>query len=158
MSNNMQNWEDDDFEQDEQVETSNLANDLVKQLRKADRAKERRLKELEAELNSYRSERRNQTISSILETEGVNPRIAKYIPADVTDKDAVKAWLEENAEDFGITRNQQQEEPAVDEAAYRRMNDATAGALNLAQIDDIYAQIDRAETPEEVAALLAQLG
>lgn len=160
MSNNIQNqWDDEedfDFE-DEDVQKPATGNDLVKQLRKADRAKEKRIREMEAELQSLRAERRSQTVAQILETEGVSAKIAKFIPTDVTDSDAVKAWLDENADIFGITRGDQQESSA-DEQALRRMDSVASGALSPTQIDDIYAQIDRAESPEQVAALLQQLG
>ena len=157
MSNNMQDqWEDfeDDFDEEPQRPQGN---DLVKQLRKADRAKEKQIKELEAELASLRSERRSNTVAKILETEGVTPKIAKFIPADVTDEDAVKAWLDENAEVFGFARTNPQEH-TEDEMAFKRMNNVSAGALSPTQIDDIYSRIDKAESPEELAALLSELG
>lgn len=160
MSNNIQNqWDDDedfDFEEEEQPQRA-TGNDLVKQLRKADRAKEKRIKEMEAELQSLRAERRSQTVAQILETEGVSSKIAKFIPADVTDKDAIIGWLDENSDIFGFTRATQQE-PSADEQALRRMDSVASGALSPTQVDDIYSQIDRAESPEEIAALLQQLG
>lgn len=157
MSNNNQNqWDEfDEFDSDEDdMQEKNLANDLVKQLRKADRAKEKRIKEMEAELNAYRSEKRSQTISQVLETEGVPTKIAKFIPSDVTDPEAVKAWLNENADIFGVARPQQ--EPPVDEAAMRRMDNVATGALSPTQIDDVYSLLEQAESPEEIAALVAR--
>lgn len=157
MSNNMQNqWDEfDEFDSDEEeTQEKNLANDLVKQLRKADRAKEKRIKEMEAELNAYRSEKRNMTISQVLENEGVPTKISKFIPSDITDPEAVKAWLNENADVFGVARPQQ--EPPVDEAAMRRMDNVATGALSPTQIDDVYSLIDQAESPEEIAALVAR--
>lgn len=162
MSNNMQDqWdefeEDFDFEEDEQPQRKPQGNDLVKQLRKADRAKEKQIKELEAELQSLRAERRSATVSQILETEGVSPKIAKFIPADITETEAVKAWLDENAEVFGFNRSPQGE-PSPDEQALRQMNNVAAGALSPSQIDDIWSKIDSAQSAEEVEALLQQLG
>lgn len=157
MSNNMQDqWEDFEDEFDEEPQRPQ-GNDLVKQLRKADRAKEKQIKELEAELQTLRSERRSNTVAKILETEGVNSKIAKFIPADITDEDAVKAWLDDNAEVFGFARTNSQE-TSEDEMAFKRMNNVSAGALSPTQIDDIYSRIDKAESPEELAALLSELG
>lgn len=161
MSNDFQdNWEDeDDFdmeEEDQQVRKPQ-GNDLVKQLRKSDRAKEKRIREMEAELASLRSERRTQTVSQILANEGVSPRIAKYIPADITDEGAIKAWLDENAEDFNINRSQNDGAGAPDEDALGRMNNLTDGALGANAFNDIESLIDAAQTPEEVAAILARL-
>lgn len=161
MSNNMQDqWDDfdDDLDfEDDQPQRKPQGNDLVKQLRKADRAKEKQIKELEAELATLRTERRQMTVSQILETEGISPKISKFIPADITEAEAVKAWLDENADVFGFSRSNPQE-PSEDEVALKRMNNVSAGALSPTQVDDIYSQIDRAQSPEEVAALLAQLG
>lgn len=160
MSNNMQDqWDDfdDDFDFEDEQPQKLQGNDLVKQLRKADRAKEKRLKELEAELQSLRAERRTFTVSQILEQEGVSPKIAKFIPAEITDAEAVKAWLDENADVFGFDRSSEGES-LPEERALRQMNNVAAGALSPSQVDDIYSQIDRAESPEEIAALLAQLG
>ncbi len=160
MSNNMQNqWDDeDDFDFEEEDQPKATGNDLVKQLRKADRAKEKRIREMEAELQSLRAEQRTRSVAQVLEAEGVSPKIAKFIPADVTDSDAIKGWLDENAEIFGFTRGEQQAVPSADEVALRRMDSVASGALSPTQIDDIYSQIDRAQSPEEVAALLQQLG
>lgn len=157
MSNDMQDqWED--FEEDFDEEPRRpQGNDLVKQLRKADRVKDKQIKELEAELAHLRSERRSNTVAKILETEGINSKIAKFIPTDVTDEDAVKAWLDENSEVFGFTRSGSHE-ISEDEVALKRMNNVSAGALSPTQIDDIYSRIDKAESPEELAALLSELG
>lgn len=160
MSNNMQDqWDDfdDDFDLDDEPVQKPQGNDLVKQLRKADREKAKKLAALEAELDALRAERRSFTVSQILESEGVPTKIAKFIPADITEAEAVKAWLDENADVFGFNRSSDGE-PSPDERALRQMNNVAAGALSPSQIDDIYSQIDRAESPEEVAALLAQLG
>lgn len=162
MSNNMQNWEDIDddfdFEDDEPVQKQPQGNDLVKQLRKADRAKEKRIREMEAELQSLRAERRSLTVSQILEKEGVPSKVAKFIPADITDSDAVVAWLDDNADVFGFTRGNQDGEPSPDEQALRQMNNVASGALSPTQVDDIWSKIDKAESPAEVEALLRQLG
>ena len=157
MSNNMQDqWDDfdDDFDFEEEPVQKPQGNDLVKQLRKADREKAKKLAALEAELESLRAERRSLTVSQVLEAEGVPTKIAKFIPADVTEPEAVKAWLNENADVFGVARPQQ--EPPVDEAAMRRMDNVATGALSPTQIDDVYSLIDKAESPEEIAALVAR--
>lgn len=161
MSNNMQDqWDDmdDDFElEDDQPQRKSQGNDLVKQLRKADRDKAKKLAEMEAELSALRAERRSLTVSQILEQEGVNPKIAKFIPAEITDADAIKGWLDENSEVFGFTRTDSQE-VSEDEAALKRMNSVSAGALSPTQVDDIWSKIDSAQSPEEVEMLIRQLG
>lgn len=164
MSNNFQNqWDDDDdFEFDDEDTVQQPAprgNDLVKQLRKQLRQMEKRDKEREQELQNLRDQQRSQTVSQILEAEGVNPKISKFIPAHITDADAVKGWLSENAEVFGFnTAPTNSGQKAPDEDVFQRMNDFTSDALSPNQFEDIYAKIDAAQSEEEVLALLEQLG
>jgi hypothetical protein len=167
MSKNSQNQYTNDFDEDFEDDEDDLdfeprqkpqGSDLLKQLRKQLRQAQKREQEREAELQTLRNERRTQTVSQILEAEGVSPKIAKFIPAEITDKDAVTAWLDENEDVFGIKRDTHQGTPNPDEDVFRRMNNATDNALSPSQIDDIYSQIDAAQSPEEVYALMDRLG
>lgn len=162
MSNNYQNeWDDDDFdtEDDDFATPEPSGNDLVKKLRKANRASERRLKELEAELQTLRQSSREMTVSKILESEGVNPRIAKFIPAEVQDSDAVKAWLADNAEVFGFTKNEQSaqirtNEPNVDWRSIENMDSVLDGALSATQLDDQYNALAQAQSMDDIRRLV----
>jgi type I site-specific restriction-modification system R (restriction) subunit len=153
MSNNLQNQWDDDFEYEDEEETVQpQGNDLLKQLRRAKRADEKRIKEMEAELQSLRSAQREQTVSKVLESEGVNPKIAKYIPADVQEPDAVKAWLADNAEDFGLVR--QEQKPPVDWQAMENMDSALDGALAATAYDDQFNALANAQSADELRKLI----
>jgi type I site-specific restriction-modification system R (restriction) subunit len=153
MSNNLQNQWDDDFDyEDEEETTQPQGNDLLKQLRRAKRADEKRIKEMEAELQSLRSAQREQTVSKVLESEGVNPKIAKYIPADVQEPDAVKAWLADNAEDFGLVR--QEQKPPVDWQAMENMDSALDGALAATAYDDQFNALANAQSADELRKLI----
>lgn len=166
MSKNSQNQYvddfDDDFEDDDDdFETTPVkpqGSDLLKQLRKQLRQAEKEKREQAAELQTLRSERRSMSVAQVLEAEGVPARIAKYIPSEITDKEAVKAWLEENGEDFGYAKGAHEGEPDPDEGTFRRMNNATENALSPSQIEDLYSQIDAAQSAEEVNALMERLG
>lgn len=87
-------WDDDDLE-DAQDSTP------IKELRKANRAKEKQLREMQQQLAEMRKAVRERSVKDVLEARGLNPKIAKFIPEDVVDADAVSAWVEENAEVFG---------------------------------------------------------
>lgn len=159
MSNN-QNWEDDDdfdFE-DEEVQQPTRGNDLVKQLRRAQRQAEKRNKELEAELQSLRSVQRESTVSRILESEGISPKIAKFIPAEVSDAEAVKAWLNENAEVFGFQQEaapvSQQPLEEVDYNAWRNMTDVLEDALPYSGGDQQYEMIRGAQSQEDLLRMI----
>ena len=154
MSNNFEDWVDDeDLEVDEQPES----NDLVKKLRKADRAKEKRIKELETELSGLRSVQREASIKSVLESKGVSPKIAKFIPQDIEpSSEALEAWIDENAEIFGLQKVEQQEAP--DLAALRQIDAVTANAQSPAGMDDLSLRIDQAESYEDIVNMITTAG
>lgn len=154
MSNNFEDWVDDeDLEVDEQPES----NDLVKKLRKADRAKEKRIKELETELSGLRSVQREANIKSVLESKGVSPKIAKFIPQDIEpSSEALEAWIDENAEIFGLQKVEQQEAP--DLAALRQIDAVTSNAQSPAGMDDLSLRIDQAESYEDIVNMITTAG
>jgi ribosomal protein L16 Arg81 hydroxylase len=148
MSNNNE-WLDDDIDIDDEYDNSS---DLVKKLRRAAKVNEKRAKELEAELNTLRTEQLKNVVKSVLESKGVRPSIAKYIPEDVSTADDIDAWLQENAEDFGFTLGQPKQE--ADLATLRQIDAATANAVSPAGIDDMMLRLSQAESAEEVERLI----
>lgn len=162
MSNQNQNhWDDeDDFEFEDEQPQQPQGNDLVKQLRKADRMKEKRLKELEAELQSLRVKQRESNVAEILKSEGVNPKISKFIPAEVQEPEAIKAWLNENSDVLGVNlRSQQQAQQNKDEfdadlASLRNMDYVTEDALSPNQLDDQYNQLNQAQSRDDLMKLI----
>ena len=157
MSNNQNQWEDDDdFDlEDDEPTAAPQGNDLVKQLRKADRQKEKRIKEMEAELQTLRSAQRDISVSKILESEGIDPKISRFIPADVQDSEAVKAWLTENAEIFGYRQEQQEvQQNTQDWEAMQNMDAVTDGALSPNQLDNEYQLLNQAQTREDLMRLI----
>jgi hypothetical protein len=156
MSNDYQDWEDDE---DLEVEEQPQPNDLVRKLRKADRAKEKRIKELETELGSLRSVQREATIKTVLESKGVSPKVAKFIPQDIeTSAEAIDSWIEENAEIFGLVKAQQQQQAEPDLATLRQIDAVTANAQSPAGIDDLLLRIQNAESSDEINNLIFQAG
>jgi hypothetical protein len=147
MSNNNE-WLDDDFDDDEFDNSS----DLVKKLRRAAKVNEKRAKELEAELNTLRTEQRKNVVKSVLESKGVRPSIAKYIPEGVSTAEDIDAWLQENAEDFGFTLGQPKQE--ADLATLRQIDAVTANAASPAGADDMMLRLSQAESAEEIEKLI----
>ncbi len=86
--------EDDDFDIEEESGPANL--------RKALKKAEREAKQLRDELTSLRSESRTRTVKDVLETKGVNPKIAAFIPADADTPEKVALWLDEYSDVFGL--------------------------------------------------------
>lgn len=155
MSNNFEDWDDDE----DIIEEKPQGNDLVKKLRQADRAKEKRIKELETELGTLRSVQREATIKTVLESKGVSPKIAKFIPQDIeTSAEAIDSWIEENAEIFGLVKAQQQQEAEPDLATLRQIDAVTANAQSPAGMDDLLMRIQNAQSSDEINSLIFQAG
>lgn len=155
----MSNYEyedDDDFDFTE-PESGNA----VKELRKANRAKEKALKEMQAELEQLRQDRRERTIKEVLGARGINDKIARFIPKDIdSDEESVSRWLDENADVFGFEASNKPEanvDPA-DKQAYQRMqNTVNNGAAGGPQ-QDLVNKILSAENTDELMKLLNTSG
>jgi hypothetical protein len=158
MSNNFEDWDDDE---DLEVEEQPQPNDLVRKLRKADRAKEKRIKELETELGSLRSMQRENTIKSVLENKGISAKVAKFIPQDIeTSAESIDKWIEENADVFGSANatNQQQQQGEPDLATLRQIDAVTANAQSPAGIEDMLLRVQNASSADEINSLIYQSG
>ena len=160
MSNNYQNWdEEEDFDTEdgyEQPRKANDGNDLVKQLRKSLRDAEKRNKELETAVSEYNTQKRQQTIQSVLAERGVNPAIAEFIPSDIdsTDVEALNNWLDSKGEIFGI----QQRERSQDINDLNRINSVTENSGTFDNSEQMFSSIDGAQSEEELYAILRSLG
>lgn len=150
MSNNNEWYEDDDdFLEEDQ--TSGLQN-----LRKADRAKSKRIKELETELESLRSFQRQSVVSSVLNERGVNPKIATFIPSDIADDpESIGRWLDENGEIFGVQSQVQQ--PIVDQqnlSTLREIDSVIGSALSPDDVNDLFSRLNNAQSAEELMEMI----
>lgn len=162
MSNNQDWYDDDEFDFDDEVEaTPQRGDDVLKKVRRADRAKEKKIRELESELESLRKFQRESTISKVLQEKGVNPKIAAFIPSDMdTSAEAVSSWLEQYGDIFGVAK---QETPSVnadmdDLAALRQIDAATSGAYSPDDINDSFSVINNASSAEELLEFLYSQG
>jgi hypothetical protein len=101
-------------------------------------------------------------VSNVLTAKGVNPKVAKFIPTDVEGEEGISKWLEENADLFGATSQdddtQQQDAgiaPEVKESASRLQN-LGSSAQSPSKLDDIEARMASAQTSEELQELWAE--
>lgn len=156
MSNNNE-WDDDEMFDDGQEDSYQSDNGL-NNLRKADRAKAKRIKELELELDSLRKFQRESVVSSVLAEKGVNPKIASFIPTDIAaDPEAIDKWLNENGEIFGYVKNESVKENTVNPEevqAFRRIEQVTNSAVSPDDINDLSSRITNAQSAEEILNLL----
>jgi hypothetical protein len=154
MSNNY--WDDEDEDDTTAITGQESENDLIKKLRKLDRSKEKRIKELEDQLGGYVKKEKEVSVKEVLEKQGVNPKAARLILKDLEDvtEESVNNWLEENGDLFGFTK---QEEAPVDDsnlAELRKQNAVTQGALTPDRAEDLAMRIDQAQSQEELNRIL----
>ena len=154
MSNYEYEDDDDDFTQ----ESGN--NDLVKQLRKAAKQKDKELAELRAQFEGVSKAQRERNIKDVLESRGVNSKIAKFIPSDLDPtEESLSKWLDDNGDVFGFATESNQ--PVVDPAqaaAYKKMNSVTEQGLTPDASDDIMRRLMSANSKEELDEVIRQSG
>ena len=149
-------YEDDDFD------TEDTSNDLVKQLRKATKAKDKELSELKAQFENLNKAQRERAIKDALESRGVNSKIASFIPQDIDPtEESVSKWLAEYADVFGIEVSQNQATHNVDPAqaaAYKRMTNAVESGSSPAHNDNIMQKLMNANSREELDEVIKLSG
>ena len=124
MSNN-NNWDNDD-DLDIYSDASSDETNGIKDLRKAKRADEKRIKELTEKLEMFERQQRETTVKSVLESKGVNSKAARLILKDLDEvnEESVNTWLKENGDIVGYTEPVQEEaKPNVRE--FTRQDGAT---------------------------------
>ena len=149
-------YEDDDFG----IEDS--GNDLVKQLRKATKQKDKELAELKAQFESLNKAQRERAIKDALASRGVNSKIAAFIPQDIDPtEESVSKWLEDYADVFGIETSQTQATPNVnpnDAAAYKRMTNSADSGVSPEHNGDIMQRLMNANSKEELDEVIRLSG
>ena len=150
-------YEDDDFDT-----PSNDGGDLVKQLRKATKAKDKELAELKAQYESLAKSNRERAIKDALASRGVNTKIASFIPQDIDPtEESVSKWLEDYADVFGIETGQTQATPNVnpnDAAAYKRMTNSADSGVSPEHNGDIMQRLMNANSKEELDEVIKLSG
>ena len=142
-----------DYEDDDDF-TEDSSNDLVKQLRKASKQKDKELNELRAQFESLSKGQRERAIKDALAARGVNSKIASFIPQDIDPtEESVSKWLEDYADVFGIETGQTQATPNVnpnDAAAYKRMTNSADSGVSPEHNGDIMQKLMNANSKEEL--------
>ena len=155
MSNNYYDDDEDDLDTDTDMQMD--GSDLLKKLRKAKRADEKRIKELTEQLEGLSKVQRERTIKEVLEKKGVNAKAARLIIKDLEEinEETVNNWLDDNADLFGLkveeSKNPEQES---NRAALRQQDIVTQNALTPERTEDLQTKISNAESAEEILAIL----
>lgn len=136
----------------------------LSQVRKAHKAATKRLKELEQELQGYRSESRKRSVQDVLTSRGFNPKLADLIPQDISNEDEIGAWLDDRADLFQPTQAgsevqvEEQEAPSPDVEvppwANQFNNVVNAGQPVAGDESQLLSMIASAKNPEELNRIL----
>jgi hypothetical protein len=154
MSNNIWDEDEDDLDTDN---FSGDGSDLLKKLRKAKRADEKRIKELTEQLDGLSKVQRERTVKEVLEKKGVNPKAMRLILKDIDDvsEESVNNWLEDNGDLFGLTVEQDAPRVSdIDRAALRQQDVITQGAITPDRAEDLELRMANAQSEEEFLSIL----
>ena len=155
MSNNY--WDDEDDDLDTIEEAPMDGSDLLKKLRKAKRADEKRIKELTEQLEGFSKAQRESTVKSVLEKKGVNLKAARLVMKDLDDinEESVSNWLDDNADLFGLTVNEDSSKVSQeDRAALRNQDLVTQNAMTPDRANDIEYRMQQATSEEDILSIL----
>ena len=153
MSNNYWDEEDDDQDTNDYVGDGS---DLLKKLRKAKRADEKRIKELTEQLENFNKERRERVVKEVLENKGINTKAARIILKDLDEvsEDSLNNWLRDNGDLIGyqpeVESNQQQQNLAT----LRQQDIVTQGGVMPDRTDELSMKLDNAQSADELLAFL----
>jgi hypothetical protein len=149
-------YDDDDYS------VEDTANDLVKQLRKANKQKEKELADLKSQFENLSKAQRERAIKDALASRGVNQKIAAFIPQDIDPtEESVSKWLSDYADVFGFESESNQATPNVDPAQakqYQKMTRAVDAGSSPDGADDVMRRLLNANSREELDEVIRQSG
>lgn len=159
MSNNY--WDDED-DNDNTFKDASEGGDLVKQLRKQLKMKDKELGELTGKLSTYEKRDREDTVRKVLEKQGVtNPKAArlvlKDIEGDITEQ-AVLNWLETDGDVFNYEAPNKSALSDEDRQELNRQSNVVQGATTPDRTEDIEMRIANATSDEELMRILSSQG
>lgn len=156
MSDNRDNYWEDEEDEDTPMSAFESDTDLVKKLRKALKAEQRRNKELETSYGELTKAQKERILKDVLASKGVNQKIAQFIPSDIeASEDAISAWLDNNGDVFGYTPTEKSAVNQDDINSLRKMDAVLTGAETSASSDDLMNRIAGASTEEEILSILS---
>jgi alanyl-tRNA synthetase len=155
MSNTYWDEEDDDLDTEPQSFGA-TESDLLKKLRKAKRADEKRIKELTEQLEGLSKSQRERVVKEVLEKKGVNLKAARLVMKDLDEvnEESVSRWLDDNADLFGLQTAKEEPVPTQDIAALRQQDILTQGAITPDKGIDLEQRLNQAGSAEEILNIL----
>jgi hypothetical protein len=150
------------YDYEDEDDFTNDSSDLVKQLRKAAKQKDKELQELRSQFESLNKAQRERAIKDALASRGVNQKIASFIPQDIDPtEESVSKWLSDYSDVFGINVEAEPQKPSVDPAQanqYKRLTQAADAGFTPDYGADVMSKLLNANTPEELDEIIRQSG
>ena len=141
--------DNDDYE----AEETNLVKDHRKQLKEAQNAR----KQFEEELAGMKSEVRQRSVADILKSKGVNPKVAKFVPNEIEDEEAISGWLEENSELFGgPVADTESGVSNETRSEMQRANALQERSVSPDKLADLEARMSNAGSLEEINTIMSE--
>jgi len=145
----------DNYEYDIEEEDDYSGTDLVKKLRKQIDGLQKQLKEKESLIEEFTTYSHETSVGEILESFGLNPRIAQFIPSEVeADADAIAEWLNEYGDAFGIEAVEEGGEASPDAQEYERMSNLEDGDIDPYIGQDLQSRINNVGSKEELMKII----
>ena len=153
MSNNY--W-DDEEDEDNVPDHQLTGDDLVKKLRKAKRADEKRIKELSEQLEGFLKEKKENTVKDVLAKKGVNAKAARLILKDVQEatEESIDSWLRDNGDLIGYNPQTEKIEEQQNLATLRQQDILTQGGIAPDKAVDLERQLDNVDSMDDLLNLL----
>jgi hypothetical protein len=139
MSNNY--WDEEDDDLDTETEAPLDGSDLLKKLRKAKRADEKRIKELTEQLETFSKAQRESTLKEVLEKKGVNTKAARLILKDISEvnEESINNWLSDNGDLIGYQPQSNNDD--LNLAALRQQDIVTQQGISPDKANDMNARL-----------------
>jgi len=153
MSNNY--WDEEDDDLDTETEAPLDGSDLLKKLRKAKRADEKRIKELTEQIEVFSKVQRESTIKELLEKKGVNTKAARLILKDISEvnEESINNWLSDNGDLIGYQPQSNNDDTNL--AALRQQDIVTQQGISPDKANDMNARLNgNFESAEDFIAFL----
>jgi len=153
MSNNY--WDEEDDDLDTETEAPLDGSDLLKKLRKAKRADEKRIKELTEQLETFSKAQREATLKEVLEKKGVNTKAARLILKDISEvnEESINNWLSDNGDLIGYKPQSNNDDTNL--AALRQQDIVTQQGISPDKANDMNARLNgNFESAEDFIAFL----
>ena len=145
----------DNYEYDIEEDNDYSGTDLVKKLRKQIDGLQKQLKEKESLIEEFTTYSHEASVGEILESFGLNPRIAQFIPSEVeADADAIAEWLNEYGDAFGIEAVEEGGEASPDAQEYERMSNFEDGDVDPYIGQDLQSRINNVGSKEELMKII----